>query len=267
MKKILVLILSLATISVLTWFLIQKETPPQANLYPLIAGDTELKVELAESQGQRGQGLGDRKSLPQDQGMLFIFDKPDVYPFWMRDMQFTLDIIWIDENYKIVDIAKNVDPKTYPQSFLPKTPALYVLETNAGWTEKNKLTVGSQTIFLWKTLETIETKKDLIKVTKPEPLDFINKLGWRVAGQARGNWFFEASFPARLIDLKGNIIAQGPVQATTDNWMTTEFVPFDKEFYFDTEPATKYGLLILRKDNPSGLSEHDDKITIPVRFR
>lgn len=266
MNKIVVLILSVVILAGLTWFIAHKETPPQAPLYSLIAGNTELKVELAESQGQRGQGLGDRKSLPENQGMLFIFDKPDIYPFWMRDMKFPLDIIWLDPDYKVVHIASDVKPDTYPQAFQSTQPAQYVLEINAGVAEKNNVTTGSRIIFLWQVLENIEKKKDLIHVSQPQLMDTINKLGFIVKGEARGNWFFEASFPIRLIDTNGNIIFNSHAQALKE-WMTTDFVPFDEEFYFDMEPTTKYGLLILKKDNPSGLPQNDDQIEIPVQFK
>ena len=146
-KKLTILVLTIAVLMGIVGLIFKKQIPPPADLYSLIVGDTQIKVELAESQGARGQGLGDRKSLPQDQGMFFIFEKSESHPFWMRDMQFPLDIIWLDENYKVVYIEKNIDPATYPKSFGPDIPTQYVLETNAGWTEKNKINVGSQAVF------------------------------------------------------------------------------------------------------------------------
>lgn len=91
-----------------------------------------------------------------------------------------------------------------------------------------------------------------------------------VRGKARGTWFFEASFPVVLTDWDGRIIANGIAQAESD-WMTTEFVPFRAVLTF-TEPPGGEGIpdtgkLILKKDNPSGLPEHDDAREIPVRFR
>lgn len=85
-----------------------------------------------------------------------------------------------------------------------------------------------------------------------------------VEGEARGNWYFEASFPVRLLDGKGNMIAQVPAQAIGE-WMTTEFVPFKVTLTF-AKPATATGTLILHNDNPSGLPENDRFISIPVRF-
>ena len=147
-KKLTILVLTIAVLMGIVGLIFKKQTPPPADLYSLIVGDAQIKVELAESQGARAQGLGGRKSLPQDQGMFFIFEKSEAHPFWMRDMQFPLDIIWLDENYKVVYIEKDLNPDTYPKSFGPDVPTKYVLETNTGWTEKNKITLGSQAVFL-----------------------------------------------------------------------------------------------------------------------
>jgi hypothetical protein len=85
-----------------------------------------------------------------------------------------------------------------------------------------------------------------------------------VKGKARGNWYFEASFPVRLLDANGKELAVVPAQAKGE-WMTTNFVPFEVMLTFD-KPATATGTLVLQKDNASGLPEHDASISIPVRF-
>ncbi|MEK7538956.1 MAG: Gmad2 immunoglobulin-like domain-containing protein [Patescibacteria group bacterium] len=85
-----------------------------------------------------------------------------------------------------------------------------------------------------------------------------------VRGEARGTWYFEASFPVRLRDANGKELAVKPAQAQGE-WMTTEFVPFEAALTF-TKPETKTGTLILEKDNPSGLPEHAAHIEIPVVF-
>lgn len=113
--------------------------------------------------------------------------------------------------------------------------------------------------------EKIDAKKDLIKVTNIKAGDVITN-PFVIEGEARGNWYFEASFPIELKDADENVLLLEPVQAK-EEWMTTDFVTFSQEFYFEKEPTTSTGFLILKKDNPSGLPEHDDKIEIPVRFR
>lgn len=85
-----------------------------------------------------------------------------------------------------------------------------------------------------------------------------------IKGEARGNWYFEASFPVYLFDGNGTELAVAPAQAQGD-WMTTNFVPFEVTLNFIT-PATPTGTLVLKKDNPSGLPEHDASISIPVKF-
>ena len=86
-----------------------------------------------------------------------------------------------------------------------------------------------------------------------------------VRGKARGTWYFEASFPVILTDWDGKIIAQVPAQAQSD-WMTTDWVPFEATLTFDLPSYGKRGTLIFRKDNPSGLPEHDDAVEILVEF-
>lgn len=85
-----------------------------------------------------------------------------------------------------------------------------------------------------------------------------------VKGEAPGTWFFEASFPVRLLDADGNILVAVPASAGSD-WMTTAYVPFEAKLTF-TKSKTETGTLVFAKDNPSGLPEHDESFSIPVRF-
>ncbi|MFH1188916.1 MAG: Gmad2 immunoglobulin-like domain-containing protein [bacterium] len=86
-----------------------------------------------------------------------------------------------------------------------------------------------------------------------------------ITGEAKGTWYFEASFPVELRDTDGNILANVPAQAQGE-WMTETFVPFTAKLEFK-EPKTATGILILKKDNPSGLPEYDDEIRVPVVFK
>ena len=86
-----------------------------------------------------------------------------------------------------------------------------------------------------------------------------------VTGEARGPWYFEASFPIELRNSAGVIIYQGGAQAQGE-WMTENFVPFRATLTFPAQPAGSKGTLILRKDNPSGLPERDQSVSIPVTF-
>lgn len=108
-------------------------------------------------------------------------------------------------------------------------------------------------------------KSDLIRLDTPKPNTAIES-PLVLKGVARGNWFFEASFPVVLTDWDGLIIAEGFATAQGE-WMTTEFVPFTATLKF-TKPAYKNnGSLILKKDNASGLPEHDDALEIPILFK
>lgn len=85
-----------------------------------------------------------------------------------------------------------------------------------------------------------------------------------ISGQARGSWYFEASFPVELYDGNGKRIAVVPAQAQGD-WMTTNFVPFKVTLSF-SKPSTATGTLVFHNDNPSGLPENAFELRIPVRF-
>lgn len=110
----------------------------------------------------------------------------------------------------------------------------------------------------------IRSKADLIRVATSGPREeVISPL--TVKGEARGYWFFEASFPVKLFDGNGREIAVGIAQAEKE-WMTTDFVPFSATLAF-TKPSTATGTLVFEKDNPSGLPEHDDALRIPIVFK
>ena len=106
-------------------------------------------------------------------------------------------------------------------------------------------------------------KADLIRIFTPRPNQTIHS-PLVVQGEARGTWFFEASFPVRLFDGNGKEISLGIAQAQ-DEWMTENFVPFKTELTFEN-PMTATGMLVLEKDNPSGLPEHADELRVPIRF-
>lgn len=109
----------------------------------------------------------------------------------------------------------------------------------------------------------VNEKQDLIQVTAPLPNQAINT-PFVIQGQARGTWYFEASFPIELEDANGVVIGRSIAQAQSD-WMTEDFVPFTSTLTF-TAPSTTTGTLVLKKDNPSGMPERDDALRIPVTF-
>ena len=102
-----------------------------------------------------------------------------------------------------------------------------------------------------------------IKITTPEINDTITT-PLEIAGEARGSWYFEAVFPIVLLDNAGTEIARTSAWAQGD-WMTEDFVPFFARLEF-TKPVSETGAVVLQKDNPSGLPEHDESLVIPIRF-
>jgi uncharacterized membrane protein (UPF0127 family) len=74
--------------------------------------------------------------------MIFVFDKPDYYSFWMKDMRFTLDFIFIKDN-EIVDLLENIQPQSYPKTFTSKKPADKVIEVKAGTIKNLKIKIGN----------------------------------------------------------------------------------------------------------------------------
>ena len=106
-------------------------------------------------------------------------------------------------------------------------------------------------------------KDDLIRIESPRPNAEV-KSPLKITGAARGNWYFEASFPVQILDANKNIIAQAPAEAKSD-WMTTNFVPFELTLDFKA-PTTTTGFLVLKKDNPSGDPAKDDSLIIPIIF-
>jgi len=118
----------------------------------------------------------------------------------------------------------------------------------------------------------IDTSNNLIHVTYPNPGDIISS-PVTLVGEARGNWYFEASFPVTIVDWDGLIIGQGHAEAQSD-WMTTEYVPFKATLEF-TRPAisdfdkayANRGAVIFKNDNPSGDPSKDASIEVPVLFK
>ncbi len=111
-----------------------------------------------------------------------------------------------------------------------------------------------------------ESGPDMLMVTSPKPNDVVSS-PLIVTGAARGNWFFEGSFPVGVTNEDDVIIGSG-IATAQGEWMTTEFVPFIATITYTIASTTPQsnGTLILKKDNPSGLPEHDDSREIPIVF-
>ena len=125
------------------------ENPADGEIPLVRIGGTEIPVEVAKTDQERAKGLSGRDFLEPDKGMLFVFSQPGNYNFWMPDMNFPIDIIWITGG-KIVGIEKDVPNEFDPQNpvfYLPPKPVEYVLEVNAGFVQAHGIKIGDDVIF------------------------------------------------------------------------------------------------------------------------
>ncbi len=115
----------------------------------IMVDDIPLEVQIADTDPRRIRGLMFQDQLPYDQGMIFVFNEPGLYSLWMLNMQFSLDMIWFDQDGKVVHIEKDIPPcKTVVeisacQSIIPSDEAVYVLEVTSGFIDQNNITEDS----------------------------------------------------------------------------------------------------------------------------
>jgi uncharacterized membrane protein (UPF0127 family) len=121
---------------------------PSRTLLTLPSGRV-LDVEVMVSDQDRALGLMFRPSLPEDQGMLFIFERSGFHSIWMKNCRFPIDIVWLDEERRVVHVADDVPPcKADPcPAYEPLRRARYVLELNAGQARREEVVVGATVSF------------------------------------------------------------------------------------------------------------------------
>lgn len=114
-------------------------------------GQTLVKVELARQPAELLQGLSGRESIGLDQGMLFLFDRAEAHRFWMKDMLFPLDFVWINDG-QVVEITSNVPPPipggSRPAILIPREFVKQVLEVNGGWVASHDIGVGDKVDYI-----------------------------------------------------------------------------------------------------------------------
>lgn len=91
-----------------------------------------FRIEVVDTPAARAQGLSGRRSIPENYGMLFIFEAKGNYGFWMKDMYVPIDIAWLADDGTVLGVVEAYDPSTYPEAVYPPEPVRYVLETRAG---------------------------------------------------------------------------------------------------------------------------------------
>jgi uncharacterized membrane protein (UPF0127 family) len=108
-------------------------------------GELEIPVEIADTSEEHRRGLSGRPSLPESTGMLFVFEEAGIYRFWMLNMHFPLDFIWIGSDQRVIGVTENAPPLfdvSNPVWYAPSAPAQYVLEVNAGFVRKHNIQIG-----------------------------------------------------------------------------------------------------------------------------
>lgn len=121
-----------------------KDQGPFSDTKPIHIKDTIVKASVADSWPERITGLSNTPSLPEDIVKFFVFDSDGEHTIWMKDMNYAIDIIWVDKDGFIVDLVSDVKPESYPDSFGPDKPARYVVETVAGFINKQQIVVGDR---------------------------------------------------------------------------------------------------------------------------
>lgn len=139
-KRILIL-MSIAAILFLFFLLFPN------NKKTIQINGVSIQVEIADTQEEQIKGLSLKESLGNREGMLFVFDKPNKYGIWMKDMNFSIDILWIDDDFNIVNIKQNAKPESYPEIFRPETLITYVIEVSADFVKNNNISIGDKVIF------------------------------------------------------------------------------------------------------------------------
>ena len=122
------------------------------------ADGTAVTLEIADTEPKRNRGLMFRETLAEQHGMLFVFERPGFYPFWMQNCRIALDILWLDDKFTVVSMAESVPPCRLPNcdppcasgacpSYAPAqgTTARYVVEVSAGFSRRHGVRAG-QTI-------------------------------------------------------------------------------------------------------------------------
>lgn len=115
---------------------------PESGRFIMLNGEVIIPVSIADTEEERIVGLSGTLSLPTGTGKLFVFETSAFHGFWMKDMAYPIDIIWIDDSMRVVGSALFVTPESYPDVWYPPSPVKYVLEIAAGQAQELGITEG-----------------------------------------------------------------------------------------------------------------------------
>jgi len=125
------------------YFITEKTDTVSNGLTSFIYNEKIIQLEIAKTEEEKIKGLSGRNYLEKNKGLLFVYDDLDFYGIWMKEMSFPIDIIWMDEDYRVVTVTENVSPDTYPTVFYPDKKSKYIIELNAGISKEIDLNVES----------------------------------------------------------------------------------------------------------------------------
>jgi len=219
-------------------------------------GDDDAAVLLTQQAGGSGvfyylaAALNDRGKFNGTKGV-YLGDRIDPRTVTISQAKVTISYLIRADDQALVETSTLPVTKTY----ILRDQALVEAAVSPTDSAVQRDQEASGEIISYKDLIIIKNPKKEARVTSP----------LTVSGEARGFWYFEASFPLALKNAAGETIAESFAQ-TAEEWMTAEYVPFSGRIEFTGQPAGSRGTLIFQKDNPSGLSENDDAVAVPVIF-
>ena len=111
-------------------------------------GDKTFDAYVSDTEILRERGLSGFAGLDENEAMLFVFPESGLYGFWMKDMLFSIDILWLDDSYRVVSFEKNISQDTFPKSFYPKNLSRYVVEFKSGVLDETIITEGDRASIL-----------------------------------------------------------------------------------------------------------------------
>ena len=155
MRKTIAFVIAVGTLAAAAVFFQQKHTAVPVQFHTVsssatttvLIGNVLYSVAIADTPASRELGLSGRTSLKSHEGMLFIFPEDGQYAFWMKDMRFSIDIVWISSAGEVLYIEKDVSPATYPHAFKPLMRARYVLELPANSSKEYTISPGNMMSF------------------------------------------------------------------------------------------------------------------------
>jgi uncharacterized membrane protein (UPF0127 family) len=110
-------------------------------------GTHRFDIRIADTERTRAQGLSGTSELASNEAMVFVFDTNSRWGIWMKDMNYAIDVVWLDESKHVIDYVTSISPDSYPRRFVPKEDARYVVELKSGTVQQKNLRIGDQAVF------------------------------------------------------------------------------------------------------------------------